>query len=202
MNRLTVIISVMIFLSCGGSEVKTVIMAYSGSVKINSSTIPGAGLMQLRQGDVIETGEKSFCDLMVNDKNIIRIRDNSRLVLHIKFRESLLQLDRGWITVVTKQKFVSKEKYRITAPAVSAEIRGRYFCVRVENGKSTYLCICNGTARINGEDKTSGKDSGSVHHDARRFVLGENETIATDMNPGLLYHNDFAIEQMARIIKE
>lgn len=195
-------ISAAICLSCGGSDVKTIILAYSGSVRLNNAGIPRTGQMLLKPGDIFETGGSSFCDLKIDDKNIVRIKENSRITFIIKPGESLIELESGWLTVITKREFVSKERYRIKSPSVSADIRGRSFCVKVENGKSTYLCICDGSAEIAGSGSISGDATGSTVHNAARFILAEDGSLKAEPNPGMLYHNDFGNEQMARIIKD
>lgn len=202
MKIFTAVISAAIFFSCGGSEVKTIILAYSGSVRINNAGIPRTGPMLLKQGDVFETGGSSFCDLKIDDKNIIRIKENSRITFFVKSGESLLQLDSGWLTVITRKEFVSKERYRVKTPSVSADIKGRSFCVKVENGKSSYLCICDGAAEIAGFGSISGDVTGLPVHNAARFILAEDGSLKAETNPGMLYHNDFGNEQMARIIKD
>ena len=188
--------AVFILISCGGNEVKTVIKAFSGSIKINNASIPGVGLIQIKHGDIIETAGNSFCDIMVDDKKIIRIRENSRLICNLSSGASSLQLERGLITVVTKEKYSSESRYSIVAPAVSALIKGRSFCIKIENEKSTYLCLCSGKINIGGEEFVA------ENHKSWRFNRTDGSTVITEPDPGMLYHNDFGIEQLARIIKE
>lgn len=185
----------LILISCGGNDVKTVIKAFSGSIQINGSTIPGVGLIHLKQGDIIETSGNSFCDIMVDDKRIIRIRENSRIACGLSSGENSIRVDKGLITVVTKEKFSNEGRYSITTPTASASIRGKSFCVKVENEKSTYLCMCSGRINIAGENYTSD------NHKSWKFIRSDDGNIATEPDPGMLYHNDFGIEQMARIIK-
>jgi len=196
MKKSIISAAVLLLISCGGDNVKTVIKAFSGSIQINGATIPGVGIIKLNSGDVIETAGNSFCDIMIDDKKIIRIRENSRVILNLSSGESSLQIDKGLITVVTKEKFSSEGRYRITTPVLSASIKGKSFCVKVENEKSTYLCLCSGMINF------SGGDILSDNHKSWKFIRADDGSIITEPDPGMLYHNDFGMEQMARIIKE
>ncbi len=195
MKKYTLFAAILIFISCCGNDVKTVIKAFSGSIQINGSTIPGVGLIKLKKGDIIETSENSFCDIMIDDKKIIRIRENSRIVFNLTSGVSSLQIDKGLITVVTKEKFASEGRYRITTPEFTAAIKGKSFCVKIENDKSTYLCLCNGKISLSGEDFAT------ENHKSWRLIRADDGSIITEPDPGMLYHNDFGMEQLARIIK-
>jgi hypothetical protein len=133
---------------------------------------------------------------MIDDKRIIRVRENSRIILNLSSGENSLRIDRGLVTVVTKEKYSSEGRYRIITPTASASITGRSFCIKVENEKSTYICLCNGKINFAGEYITS--DS----HKSWKFTRAEDGSIINVPDPGMLYHNDFGIEQLARIIKE
>jgi len=196
MNKIIISAAALLLIFCGSDKVKTVIKAFSGSIQINGATIPGVGIIKLNEGDVIETAGNSFCDIMIDDKKIIRIRENSRVVLNLQSGESSLHITKGLITVVTKEKFSSEGRYSISTPSVSAAIKGKSFCVKVENEKCTYLCLCSGMINF------AGGDIFSDNHKSWKFIRADNGSIITEPDAGMLYHNDFGIEQMARIIKE
>ncbi|HOP65250.1 MAG TPA: FecR family protein [Spirochaetota bacterium] len=202
MKKLTVLFIITFLLSCGSKkEIKTVLSSYSGSVTVNSSAVKGTGML-LKPGDIIETGDTSFCDIMINKKNIIRIKENTRLILHITSRDSFLQIDKGWLAGVTKEKFTTEGKYNVKTPTVVAAVRGTSFCVKVENDKNTYFCVCNGTINLTGSGMDKGEDVTAAHHAATRFTLRSDGSIATDNNPGLLYHGDAGLEELAGVINE
>ncbi len=201
MKKLTIMFALLIFFSCAkNGDIKTVITAYVGSVKINNNSLLAPGVL-LKPGDVIETGEKSFCDIMINERNILRVKENSMVILHITSSDSFIRLEKGWLAGITKAKFTTEGKYRINTPTVTASIRGTSFCTKVESEKSTYFCVCNGTIHLAGEG-TPGDDVTSSHHSAKRFILDKDGKIKTDSNAGLLYHNDTGIEEMAALINE
>lgn len=202
MKRITILFAFIFFISCGKSgEIKTVITAFSGFVKVNSNSITSPGTA-IKPGDILETGDKSFCDIMINEKNILRIKENSRLVLHVTATDSFLKLEKGWLGGITRAKFTQEGKYRINTPTVAAAVRGTSFCVKVEDDKNTYFCVCNGTINLAEAGKESGKDVTASHHAAKRFTQDADGSIITDSNPGLLYHTDEGLEEMAAVINE
>ncbi len=195
-------ICIFIALCCGESGIRAVLMAYTGSIHFNSSGIPMGGLKYLQDGDTLETGENSFCDLMLNDRSIVRVKDNSRITFYRSSGGNTLRIDRGLITVITKKHFADRERFIVKTLAVSADINGRSFCVKVESGNSTYICACDGTAEVNSAPGIEGFKSGTGYHRARRFLLSGDGSVSTEADPGILYHSDTGIEQMARLIKE
>ncbi|HPJ44180.1 MAG TPA: FecR family protein [Spirochaetota bacterium] len=202
MKKITGIFIFVFLISCGKSgEIKTVITAFSGPVKVNSISLTAAGTA-IKPGDIIETGDKSFCDIMINEKNILRIKENSRLVLHVTATDSFLKLEKGWLGGITRAKFTEEGKYKINTPTVAAAIRGTSFCVKVEDEKNTYFCVCNGTINLAEAGKESGEDVTASHHAAKRFTRDADGSIKTDSNPGLLYHTDEGVEEMAAMINE
>lgn len=202
MRKITIMFAFVFFISCGKSgEIKTVLTAFSGQVKLNSNSLTALGTA-IKPGDIIETGDKSFCDIMINEKNILRIKENSRLVLHVTETDSFIKLERGWLAGITRAKFTTEGKYRINTPTIAAAVRGTSFCLKVEDEKNTYFCVCNGTINLAESGKDSGEDVTASHHAARRFTREADGSIKTDSNPGLLYHSDKGLEDMAAVINE
>jgi len=202
MRKITILFTIIFFISCGkGGEIKTVITAFSGQVKVNSNSVSNTGII-IKPGDTIETGDRSFCDIKINEKNILRIKDNSRLVLHVTATDSFLKLEKGWLAGVTRAKFTSEGKYKIKTPTVAAAVRGTSFCVKVEDEKNTYFCVCNGTINLAEGEKTGGEDVTASHHSARRYTMESGGNIKTDINPGMLYHTDEGLADLAGVINE
>ncbi len=174
---------------------------YTGIVKINTSDVNLKNTI-LNRGDIIETGDNSECDIIINEKNIIRLKGGSRLNLKISVNDIVIRLDRGSLTCVTREVFSRGEKFRIETPALNVTTGKASFCVKTDNERNTYICICNGTAAI--ETKTGSGDImiESPHHSPRRFTIEKNNALIEDNIPGVLYHSDNEIEQIAGIIGE
>lgn len=155
----------------------------------------------IKQGDVIETSNKSLIHLQLDKKTMIKLNANSRLVYKIP-KESTLQLDKGWMSGITKRKFTDSGQYYIRTPTASAAVRGTSYCLKVENPKSTYFCTCNGTIHQHGAgDEAHAETVTAAHHAARRFIQQDDGSIKTE-KAGLEYHNDADIEELAKSIGE
>lgn len=196
MKRIVLLLSVLMFLSCGKDSITVAIEGFVGDVKVNGKEITGTGQV-LVPGDVIESGKNSTCDVLVNDKNIIRIGADSKAVLHITSKDSFIAIEKGWMAGVTRSKFTSEGKYSVKTPTVVAGIRGTSFCLKVEDEKNSYFCVCNGTIELKGKGSQDGDSVTSAHHMARRFTADKAGVISVDQNPGMLYHGDEIIEELA-----
>ncbi|MFH0976811.1 MAG: FecR family protein [Spirochaetota bacterium] len=189
-------------LSCSkkdDSSINARISDFVGKVLISGSADIKTG-RAIIFGDIIETGEKSSCDILINEKNILKINQNTRLVFNISSESNVLQVETGWFAAITKQPFTKQMHYIIKSPTLVAAVRGTSFCMKVENPQSTYFCVCNGSIELKEPDDKTGDIVVSAHHSARRYIKGKDGKITIEKNPGLLYHNDQGIEDMAKKI--
>jgi len=177
------------------------ILSYTGTVFVNTNVVKKIN-MALSQGDAIETRIDSTCDIIINEKNILRLKPDTKLILKISSGESILQLDKGWLAGVTRKVFSKEGKFTIKTPAVTAAVKGTSFCIKVENEKSTYFCTCNGSIELTGVSSSQSETVTAAHHAARRFSIDKSGALIEDNSPGLLYHEDTAIEDMAKKINE
>jgi len=144
----------------------------------------------------------STCDIIINDKNILRLKPDSKLILRISEKENILQLDKGWMAGVTRKVFTKEGKFLIKTPTVTAAIRGTSFCLKIENEKSSYFCTCNGSIELKGKNSEKTETIEAAHHSARRFLVDKTGALIEDNNPGMLYHTDSGVEEIAKIINE
>lgn len=194
-------ISVSILNCSGEKNLNIKIISYTGLIKVNAQVVKAVNT-EIKPGDIIETMPDSLCDIIINDKNILRLKPETRLVLNISGKEKIIYLERGWLAGVTRKIFTKEGKFYIKTPMVTAAVRGTSFCLKVENNNSTYFCVCNGSIELRGEKSTKTEKVVASHHSARRFLKDKNNALIEDNNPGLLYHNDSGIEEMAKIINE
>ncbi len=200
MKKISLILSLCITLSCSKQiKVDMKILNYTGRVTVNTVIVKDTQTA-LKTGDLIETMDNSICDIIINEKNIIRLNPGSKLKLNIS--ESTLILEKGWLGAVTRKIFTDTGKFIVKTPTVTAAIRGTSFCIKVENEKSTYFCTCNGSIELKGEASSINETVTAAHHAARRFILDKSGAIIEDNNPGLLYHADNSVEVLAGIINE
>jgi hypothetical protein len=187
---------------CGRSEsLAMTVISYVGDVKINSGKITGVR-PAIRQGDVIETGSRSSCELLINGKNIISIGEQAHFAFNVSDNDSILNLESGQITAVTRKAFTKEGLYLVKTPTVAAAVRGTSFFVKVENADSVYFCVCNGKVDLALPGAGVADSLEAAHHSARRYTKMDDGTIAIDKKAGLLYHGDADLEKIASIIGE
>ncbi len=184
----------------GKGELTGKIIHSLGTVTINGKN-PGAD-KSVKYGDVIETGKDGTCSIQVGEKSIFRINTGSKLTFNISRKRNDLVLERGWFTGITRKIFTTRGKYFLKTPTVTAAIRGTSYCVKVENPKSTYFCVCNGTIALAGPGERKGRDVSAAHHIARRFKIDKEGKLEIDKSPGMLYHEDKTLEDLAAKISE
>lgn len=189
--------------SCQDSEKnKVYILSFSGLVTVNSGQVKSTGYA-IEFGNIIETAKDSFCDIIINDKNIIRLKENTRVVFNIYGKSNQLVVEKGWIAAVIRKKFTREGSFTIITPTSTASIMGTSFCVKVENDRNTYFCVCNGTVSLNGKGDAGSESVTAAEHAARRFTLEKKTGFVTiDRDPGLLYHDNAGLEGLAGIINE
>jgi hypothetical protein len=177
------------------------VFSYAGYVSINGSALTSLK-NPVRYGDRIITGGNSFCEILINEKNLLRLGPSSELVFRISGKEAGLELKKGWFAGITRKVFASGGTYTVSTPTVTAGIRGTSYCVKVENPSSTYFCVCNGSIDLKDSSGLNAETVQGLHHSARRFRIGSDGSVIVDRNPGLLYHDDTGLEAMAAAIQE
>jgi len=195
------LISVLILSCTGQNRLSIKIISYKGIIKVNTQAVKTINT-EIKSGDIIETMGDSLCDIIINDKNILRLQPDTKLILNISEKENSIYLEKGWLAGVTRKIFTKEGKFHVKTPTVTASIRGTSFCMKIENEKSTYFCVCNGSIELKGENSTKTEKVEAAHHSARRFSIDRSGFLVENNNPGLLYHNDSGIEEMAKIINE
>lgn len=204
MKKAIISILLVIFIaSCQDSEKnKVYISAFSGTVIVNGGKVKSTGYA-IEFGNIIETANDSFCDIIINDKNIIRLKENTRLVFNIYGQSNDLVVEKGWVAAVIRKKFTKEGMFTIITPSSTAAVRGTSFCMKVENEKNTYFCVCNGSVELKGKGDAGSETVSAAEHAARRFTLDKKTGFVTiDRNPGLLYHDNAGLESLAGTINE
>jgi hypothetical protein len=191
------------FVSCGHSSkpvsVEAYIESYEGAVAVNGKPVVSTG-EKIHFGDIISSGEKSFCEIIFEGKNILRINPQSSLTFEVSTAENILKLNSGWLSATIKKITAKNGKFLIQTPTVTAAIRGTSFCTKVQNPESTYFCVCNGKIELK---DAAGKNTDLVvapHHAGRIYTKEKNGSISIDAHPGMLYHTDEGLETMSKKI--
>ena len=201
MKQAVIFLFVVSLFSCGRTtEIKTKVLNYLGSVSINGKAVDSTGTA-VKYGDAIETGADSFCELIINEKNILRLSSNTKLVFHISDKDNVLELQQGWLSGVTHKMFAKEGSYLIKTPTVTASVRGTCYCIKVEDPDSTYFCTCNGSIQLDKSTGTDGELVTSSHHAARRFKK-DSKGVINVTTAGLEYHDDKGVEALAKKVGE
>jgi hypothetical protein len=142
-------------LSCKKEIHETVITIVGsvGDVKILSGTverIPRWGDI-LHKGDTIITGKKSIADLQYSDHGLIRISENSEVVMAVLFHSAekdnaQISLSRGKI-FSTLGKFKKGSSFEVTTSTAVAAVRGTSLRVIAE-GNTTRVDVLKGKVSI------------------------------------------------------
>jgi len=177
------------------------ILEYTGQVKVNTDDVRRINTI-MNNGDTIITDDNSTCDIIIKEKNIFRLKQGSKLTVKISGKECVLRLDKGCLTGVLRKVFSRGDKFLIETPAVSGATGNATFCIKIENEKCTYICTCNGSMELKGKTGSGSETIEAVHHTPRNFKIDKNGALIEDNTPGLLYHSDSEIEQLAEIIRD
>ena len=209
MNKKYILIIFIIFIlvslvNAGGNKEKTLIN-FSGSIDYLDGEVvlnkEPAGLgSEVKTGDIVETGSDSFCHIIFNRGNVLLMEPDT--ILQINWIDSSLNLKKGSIaSVFEKMKKVigSNEEFKIITPSATAGIRGTAFYIKVEDEFNTYICTCNGSLTLYGED-IENFISTSAHHKAYRFTESGDEVQVA--NASMLYHDDPKMNSVAKVIGE
>lgn len=201
--KLLFIIMLFAAASCQDSfENKVYISAFSGSITINGGPVKSTGHI-IEFGNIIETGKDSFCDIIIDKKNIMRLKENTRMIFNLHGNSNEIIVEKGWMAAVIRKKFTQQGNFIITTPSSTAAVRGTSFCIKVENDKNTYFCVCNGSVTLRGKEDAGSETVTAAAHSARRFTLDKKTGFVTiDRDPGLLYHDSAGLEGLAGIISE
>ena len=192
-------ILLLLLLSCtkGSLTESPVISAFAGELTVNGNSSKTG--VPVKYGDIIKTGQNSFCEIKLNELSIIKLSQNTEFVFNISETENSFELHSGSLAGLTRKKFVKQNQYLIKTPTGIAAIRGTAYFIHIESPDSTYFCVCNGTVSIKGETEET---ITSTHHKAMRITKKPGSKLSSGKNAPLLYHTDADIEKLADKIGE
>jgi hypothetical protein len=149
----------------------------------------------------IRTGPASYCDIVFDGKNAVRITQNAQATLDFGASPIDVQLEKGGVTSVLRKLAAASgsDAFRVRTPSAVAGVRGTSFCVW-SDGKETYICACNGT--VHTIDAKGGNESilAAAHHTATVYTpAGESYSAQA---AGMLHHTDESVESVAARIGE
>lgn len=156
----------------------------------------------LSNNSLIKTGTGSECEITFGSKNILHILENSSLTLNWDKITKSLKLDRGGVVGILKNLMKPADEaiapFRVETSTAIAAVRGTALIVKVEDPTNTYICDCNGAVEMTAQGSRTFNKVIAAHHKAYRFSL--NEKGPSQSEAGLLYHDDTAVEAIAKKI--
>ena len=172
--------------------------------------------MNVPAGSEIVTGSNSYTEIVFNKKNIIRIMENSDVILNLSLIDKILVVKKGSLESVMRNLNPDKKKdnspFKIESSTAAAAVRGTTFFVMVDNHSNTAICVCNGVLNLGSPGETNRFDVSSCHHSGVYFTKTSNgftyQTI--DSKPVVdnaemkktAGHNDLELEDLAGKIGE
>jgi ferric-dicitrate binding protein FerR (iron transport regulator) len=174
---------------------------FRGSVSFVEGTVTIDGTAaetgaKVRASARVEAGPGSSCEIIFDDRNIVRIMQNTTVVLDFGQAVKEIKLERGGVAAVLKKldKVAGKDSFVVRGPTASAGVRGTCLCVWAEPD-STYVCACNGTVHTLDSSGSNELTITAPHHNARIYrAKGSAVSVET---AGILYHSDASVESLA-----
>lgn len=198
MNRfLFITVFCFIFVSCANrSDYHPVISFITGAVSVNGTPVQIG--IAVHSNDRVETGEASSCEILLNDKSILRL--GAATIVRFQPEKYMFDLEKGWFSGLARKHLFKADKFRVKTPTVIASVRGTSFCVKTESPDSTYFCVCNGVIDLEDDRNANFEKVAASHHTARRYLrIGDKISVE---KPELKYHSDKDIEHLANAIHE
>jgi hypothetical protein len=178
---------------------KGVVVFFQGEVRVNGSAADLG--MEVGPAIRVETGSASFCEIVFDEKNAIRVTQNTDASLDLSGVQKKVDLKRGGVTSVLRKlrKAAFKDSYAIVTSTAVAAVRGTSFCVWADS-ETTYVCACNGSVRTVDAKGGNSKTLTAAHHAARIYA---RKGSSIEISPaGLERHTDADIESLAARIGE
>lgn len=164
-----------------------------GQVQINGQQATRTAL--IKPGDTVSTGADSRVVFVVNDDAFV-LRERSRLTLRARGPVvSLLRLVSGAMLGVFG---ASVRPRTISAPVVTAGVRGTGVYTEVRNASQTYICTCYGELELDTLNRWQKEIVTADHHSARLVTLAQGAgTIAA---APMLNHEDDELVMLESLV--
>lgn len=168
-----------------------------GEVTINGSSAETG--MSVSEGAKVVTGNTARCDIVFGEQNVLRIFQNSTVVLDIPRGEARLQ--RGALGAVfnrLKSLVPDGDVFSFESPSIAAGVRGTVFYLRSNDPESTYFCTCNG--KVDLEDPEGGHRHETANAEHGAYIYRSESGGYTVEKAGLRYHDNKEMNNIAERI--
>ncbi len=179
------------------SETRAVVIFATGAVSVDDRPAAIGDLVGDRSR--IATGRDGVCEIVFNDKNIIRVRNNTEFTLDFSGAAKAVDLKRGTLINVLERLAhgLDGDGFTVRTPTAACGVKGTIFFVKADEN-STYVCVCNGTVTVSDEKGNHAEEIKAEHHIARLFTRSGKGTVVKPAP--MLYHTDADMEKAAEEI--
>lgn len=206
-------------LGCGQKQVLSdqitfILDVYTGSVDISRDEgknwkMADVG-QELAENDQIRTGPDSFCDIIMPDRGIFRIADNSIVLLsNLKKQLEVINIKKGKILANITKKLAEDETFLVGTTTAVVSVRGTEFSV-LTDGEKTVTAVKKGEVKVRknislnttnlSEQELAGIIEIPVKQDENLEVdAGENKELEDSLNKQLAGVTDKA--QILSVVK-
>ncbi len=155
-------------------------------------------------GAAIKSGKGAACEIIFQEKNIIKIMEEGDITLNITDELRVVEMRAGALgNVLRKLTKLSKAEnplFQIRTPTTVASVRGTVFFVKMESPEKTYICDCDGVVEISDPEGAQTQKVEAAHHAGFRYYRDGGKIVVR--KAGLLYHDDKGVEALAAKIGE
>lgn len=181
------------------------LLYFEGDVRIDAvSSVIG---QLISYGSIIQTADDSYAELTIGSGNILRIQENTVMILDLAPGALRVDLRTGSVGAVlngldriSPNVERSRPRFYLETQGTVAGVRGTTFFAQIESRNTTYVCTCNGTLEFEGNGYST-FEAEYYHHGARRFVTAPDGRMTVEVAP-LLYHDDTLMDEIAARIGE
>lgn len=136
-------------LACAPAKWESRVSAFTGTVAVERAGKPGTVTigMKLEKDDVLTTEKASTIDVTMNGGGVLRVAENSKLVMSQIGKQSELKIEKGRM-MLGLNKLGNDESLRIATPTAIASVRGTAFGISAMDDKSVKVAVLTGGVRV------------------------------------------------------
>ncbi|TFG61195.1 MAG: hypothetical protein E4H36_10850, partial [Spirochaetales bacterium] len=151
-------------------KIQGIVQYLEGDVTINGK--PADFGSSISEGSEVRTGPGSLADIVLNEKNIIRLSENTVAVISIGELSKRVDLKSGTFSGIFAklEAIAGSDKLEVRTPTAVAGIRGTTFFVKVIDSNNTYVCDCNGTVSFRDAMAVEQFETSAPKHEAFLFT--------------------------------
>lgn len=149
MRSIIVLILLSVLAACTPPKWESRVSAFTGTVSVSRAGKPltvAVGL-KLEKDDVLSTEKASTIDVTMNGGGVLRVAENSKLVMSQIGKQSELKIEKGRM-MIGLNKLGNDETLRVATPTAIASVRGTAFGISALEDNSAKVAVLTGGVRV------------------------------------------------------